>query len=256
MAEVAEPANAVRLAIVGDVHGNLERLTEVASALAGEQPEVALLTGDVALDPPFFGPARYERRAGHDESVREVTRLVGEALSCPVVFVPGNHDLPDPPSDAPATNADGRVVEIAGLSVAGFGGSGPARFGFPYEWGEGDAGSRMEALFETAPRPVDIFLCHTPPIESSLDRCHDGRHVGSQAVRDWLDRAGPRLFVCGHIHEALGLETIEGVACLNAGALGSPFGRSIGWLVEWRDGPRRIERLEVEEGRIERQTVL
>ena len=57
-----------------------------------------------------------------------------------------------------------------------------------------------------------IFLFHSPPHETPLDRAAlDGRtvegvpvdpHVGSIAIRRFLEERGPRISLHGHIHEA------------------------------------------------------
>jgi len=38
-----------------------------------------------------------------------------------------------------------------------------------------------------------------------LDRVRDGVHIGSTAVREFLDQHPPAHFVCGHVHEAAGV---------------------------------------------------
>jgi len=172
-----------------------------------------------------------------------VIAAVRRGLGCAVAFVPGNHDLPDPAGGLDAVNCDGRVVEIAGLRVAGFGGAGPGRFGFPYEWDEPEAERGLERLLRE-PGAVDVAVCHTPPAGTRLDRTARGEHVGSLAVRRWIAAARPALFACGHIHEACGVERVEGVPCLNAGALGEPYGQEIVWLVRWDGrGPAAIRSL-------------
>ena len=166
-------------------------------------------------------------------------------MNCPVAFVPGNHDLPDPACDIDGIDCDGRIAEIAGVRIAGLGGAGPARFGFPYEWGEDEADAALRTLLDGA-APPDIMISHTPPARTSLDRTSSGEHAGSEAVRQWIGSVRPKLFVCGHIHEAWGVERIEGVPCLNAGALGEPFGAEIGWLVRWsNEGPAGIRSFHV-----------
>ena len=110
------------------------------------------------------------------------------ALDVPLVFVPGNHD-PDlsgyrtsragltmragiparPPWPDGAINADGRVVDVAGLRVAGLGGclrycAGPTST---------PNGSRRGARWRCAPGPrwhrlrrgggVDLLITHAPP---------------------------------------------------------------------------------------------
>jgi Icc-related predicted phosphoesterase len=230
----------VRLAVLGDVHGELDRLATVLGWLAREPIDLALLVGDIGVDPTRVAPLRRLLRERHDASVRAVLERVESRLDCPVVFVPGNHDLPDPPGDVPAVNADRETVEVLGLRIAGLGGAGPARFGFPYEWSDEAADRALEELLPATAEPPDVLLCHTPPAGSRLDRTARGEHVGSRSVRAWLARRSPRLFVCGHIHEAAGIERVEGVPCLNAGALGEPYAAAVGWTVEWSDGPQEI----------------
>ena len=181
---------------------------------------------------------RRSLRGPHDESVRDVIAQVAEACACPVVFVPGNHDLPDPPGDVRGINADRRIVEVAGLRIAGFGGAGPTPFGFPYEWSEQEARTVLKPLLQGA-GCFDIFLSHTPAA-GTLDRMAHGASVGSTTVARWIERSRPKLFVCGHIHEAWGVEPLAGVPCVNAGALGEPHGREIAWVVDWVDGPQHV----------------
>lgn len=227
------------IVLIGDVHDERERLMRSLALLGDCRPDLVLLTGDIGRDPPWHRAQRRTQRALHDESVRQVIDYVADSCGCPVVFVPGNHDLDDPPQDVGAINADRRIVEIAGLRIAGFGGAGPTRFGFPYEWSEPNAEKTLAKLFADED-PVDIFLSHSPPVATTLDRTAHGAAVGSTAVKGWIGRARPKLFVCGHIHEAWGVEDLDGVTCVNAGALGEPYGCEIVWKVDWSDGPARV----------------
>lgn len=57
-----------------------------------------------------------------------------------------------------------------------------------------------------------VFLFHAPPYRTHLDRAGlDGRmvehvpvdvHIGSVAVRRFLERRGPAVALCGHVHES------------------------------------------------------
>jgi Icc-related predicted phosphoesterase len=234
------------IVLIGDVHDETQRLARTLDLLRGRRPDLVLLAGDVGEDPPWHRALRRTRRAGHDESIRRVIAHVRSACDCPVVFVPGNHDLHDPPEDVEGVNADGRVVSAGGLRIAGFGGAGPTAFGFPYEWTEDEAEAALDRSFADA-GAVDVFLAHSPPCETRLDRTARGALVGSLAVRRWIARMRPKLFVCGHIHEAWGAEWLDDVACVNAGALGEPYGRDLAWIVDWRDGPVRIRSLDRDE---------
>lgn len=236
-------SQASRIAIIGDVHAEFQRLRSSLALLEGSSFDLAVLTGDIGLDPPWNSPAREQRRAEHDDSVRHVLELVHETLRSPVVFVPGNHDLRDPPPARGAIDVDGQAIDVAGLRVIGLGGAGPAQFGFPYEWTEEHAESALTATFAGSAHPVDIFLSHTPPAGTPLDRTHHGQHVGSVAVRRRIGSARPGLFVCGHIHESWGVTRLDGVPSINAGALGAPAEQDIAWRVTWERGPTRIEML-------------
>lgn len=233
----------LQLAVLGDIHDEQERLGRVLRQLSRLRFDLALLAGDVGQDPPWSAAARRTERAAHDDSLRRVIAGVGAVLGCPVAFVPGNHDLQDPPADVGGINLDRRLVTIGNLRLAGLGGAGPGRFGFPYEWSEAEADAALSAMFPQGAVPLDIFLSHTPPAATPLDLTAHGEHVGSHAVAGWIERLQPKLFVCGHIHEAPGLATLHGIPCLNAGSLGEPYGQEIAWWVEWNDGPVRIERL-------------
>jgi len=225
--------------LIGDVHHEIARLERSFEAVCDRSIDLVLLAGDLGKDPSWDRALRRKRRSAHDESVRRVVARAGQLGNAPVVFVPGNHDLDDPPTDVAGVNADRRLVEVADLRIAGFGGAGPTRFGFPYEWSEEEAGTALERLLGEA-GPVDIFLSHAPPFDTSLDRTAGGVAVGSPSVGHWIARARPRLFVCGHIHEAWGVEWRGGIACVNAGAMGEPYARELAWVVEWGDGPERI----------------
>jgi uncharacterized protein len=68
-----------------------------------------------------------------------------------------------------------------------------------------DLPSIAEAMAELA-RQSDpgrtIYVCHTPPADTSLDQMPRNRHVGSQAVRQFIAKHTPPLTLHGHIHEA------------------------------------------------------
>jgi Icc-related predicted phosphoesterase len=47
-----------------------------------------------------------------------------------------------------------------------------------------------------------IYVCHTPPADTPLDQMPRGRHVGSRALRAFIEQHAPPLTLHGHIHEA------------------------------------------------------
>lgn len=48
-----------------------------------------------------------------------------------------------------------------------------------------------------------IYVIHCPPNKTSLDQLTDGSHVGSFAVRQFIEKYQPYLTLHGHIHESV-----------------------------------------------------
>ncbi|MFC4853270.1 metallophosphoesterase family protein [Actinophytocola glycyrrhizae] len=142
--------------------------------------------------------------------------FLASALDRPLVFVPGNHDADLSgysrrrglwfasgfparyPGPAGAVNADGRVVEVAGLRIAGLGGSIRYNEG-PNQWTERQQARRAARLVRAARRrPVDVLLTHSPPLGVG-DR-DDPPHRGFACLHTVVQRLSPAVFVHGHIH--------------------------------------------------------
>ena len=137
----------------------------------------------------------------------------------PGVLVPGNHD-PDlsefseraglrlwagrpgeRPGPAGYVDADGHVVDVAGVRVAGLGGCLRYRPG-PNQWSEGEQARRARRLVRIARRlrrrdgrGVDILLTHAPP-----RHCGDGEdapHHGFECLHAAVAALQPRFLVHG-----------------------------------------------------------
>lgn len=229
--------------MIGDVHAHWKHLDFVLTRIASAPVDLVLLVGDLGSHDLSFASRRTpERDARYLASVEEVLRRT-RALGAPVLYVPGNHDLP---TLALPGNVDGRLETVAGLRVHGIGGAGPGRFGFAYEWDEAQIAAR-------AVPECDVILAHTPPARTALDLLADGsRHVGSESIRAIAARHDGVL-VCGHIHESSGAVEIERCLCFNVGGLGAPFGRAQVGFVH-REGPGAWECVheDLESGRVRR----
>lgn len=225
-----------RFAIIGDVHANMETLERVLARVEEVGVDAILLVGD--LGSHHLGMARRrtpERDALYLASVEAVLERCGR-LGVPVRYVPGNHDLPD--LSLPG-NLDGVCETLAGWRVVGFGGAGPSRFGFCYEWTDEQARARLTDL-----PAFDLLLAHCPPARTPLDWVPRGLHVGSEALRELAERSRG-VMVCGHIHESPGAAQLGDCLVLNAGGLGEPFGKA---QVAFVEGPDRVIHEDLEAG--------
>ena len=73
----------------------------------------------------------------------------------------------------------------------------------------------------------DVLVSHFPP-RGTLDRAPSGDHIGSVAVREVMRAVAPRVLVCGHVHEAPGVERAGATLVVNC-SMGA--GRARGALI-------------------------
>jgi calcineurin-like phosphoesterase family protein len=144
-------------------------------------------------------------------------------LNVPLVFVPGNHDpdisgyrtsraglplragLPTtPPWPEGAISAEQRVVDAAGLRLAGLGGCRRYSDG-PNQYTEWQQARRARSLSRRARwrrfrdgRGVDLLLTHAPP--AGAGEGDDPPHQGFRALRRLTARLQPALLLHGHVH--------------------------------------------------------
>jgi Icc-related predicted phosphoesterase len=143
-------------------------------------------------------------------------------ITKPTVLVAGNSESPEELASAcqhwpAATVLHGSGVEINGVPFFGLGGAVPVTpFGsWSYDLTEDEATRLLAAC------PADaVLVTHSPP-KGAVDRSSSGASLGSEAVRDAIERFRPRLVVCGHIHESGGQTALlGGSTVINAGPRG------------------------------------
>ncbi len=196
----------MRFLVLADIHGHERFLRAVLKA----EPEwdAAVIVGDLTQ---HGGP-------GDAASVTGIVTAAGRR----VLAVPGNMDKPEVLGffERAGVSLHGAGALVAGIGFFGVGASNPTPFGTPFEITEEEIGRLALHGFEAVRgAAVKVFVSHTPPHRTGLDRTGLGVHAGSTAVREFLKAHPVDLCLCGHIHEAAGEETVEGVRCCNPGAV-------------------------------------
>ena len=193
----------MRLLVFSDLHRDRDAARSLVER--SRDADVLIGAGDFAV-----------MRDGIDEVIgilREVDK--------PTVLVPGNGE-----SDLELREAcegwdsahvlHGEGVTLDGIAFFGIGGGVPVTpFG---EWSFDLTEDEAEAMLVGCPNG-GVLVSHSPP-HGHVDKA-GGRHLGSHAVLETIERVTPRLVVCGHIHAHWGKRSTVGhTPVLNAGPEG------------------------------------
>lgn len=160
-------------------------------------------------------------RKGEVKEIAKVNEWLGTLPHPHKVVIAGNHDFlfeQDPvQARALLTNAhylEDEMIEIEGIKIWGS----PItpkflRYAFNRKRGE-----EILAYWQKIPEDIDILITHGPPY-GILDRTFLGKRVGCKDLREELKRIKPKVHLFGHIHEARGESSQNGITFLNASML-------------------------------------
>ena len=85
----------------------------------------------------------------------------------------------------------------------------------------------LELLAAASPAAETLLVAHSPPRDTRCDVIGSRAHVGSRALRDYIERHRPPLVLSGHIHESPRVsgawrDTIGPTPVVNPGQFGTP----------------------------------
>ncbi len=207
----------MHILVFGDIHMACRRAEEIPAV---KEADLIVLNGDIT-------------NYGGIEDARGI--LAGLLRINPNILAQfGNLDLGEVNDyfEDLGLNLHGRAHLINGeVCLVGVGGSNPTPFATPSEFPEKDLARLARRAFQQAderikqagkshgPKIPVIFISHSPPFNTQLDRLHSGKHVGSTAIRTAIEKYQPDLCITGHIHEAKGQDKIGNTPILNPGTL-------------------------------------
>jgi Icc-related predicted phosphoesterase len=195
----------VRIISFGDIHmdsGAAENIPALESA------DLIIITGDLTN----YG---FSVDAG-----KVLNRLL--TINSNILAVAGNLDQPEVAryieNNGMSLHGMGRIVN--GLSIMGLGGSNYTPFNTPYEFSEQELADLLALGFsQIGDQKNFILVSHTPPLLTKTDRLVNGNHVGSSAVRTFIEEKQPPICLTGHIHESRGQDYIGRTLVLNPGMM-------------------------------------
>jgi Icc-related predicted phosphoesterase len=98
------------------------------------------------------------------------------------------------------------------------------------EFPESDYAAYLKRLCHTCAKDASrlVLVAHQPPYDTSADLLPNGIHVGSHALRTFIDCCQPACCLAGHIHEAASRGRSGSTLIVNPG----PFAKGMFSLVE------------------------
>ncbi len=152
-----------------------------------------------------------------------------------LLAVAGNTDMPEVGrwlSELGVT-LEGRPVVDRGVGYIGCGGSNRTPMVTPNERDEDEIARCLDNAYRGLEQLGGwdrvVVVSHCPPADTSTDRTHSGQHVGSKALRAFLEDHPVDLCLCGHIHESMGIDEVAGSVVCNPGSLAWGGYASVTW---------------------------
>jgi Icc-related predicted phosphoesterase len=194
----------MKLLCLSDIHGEGAGLLDVLRDAS--EADLVVIAGDLT------------HLGGYSEAEAILAPLLTSGK--PIIAVGGNMDRAGARQclDDRGINIHARGIAIGQVGFMGLGGGTPSPFGTPWELTEEETGGILvSGLAGIATAPYKVLVSHPPPRGTKLDRSFTGKHVGSEAVREFLLEGSVDLCICGHIHESAGEDTLGRAQCVNIG---------------------------------------
>ncbi|MGQ9565932.1 MAG: metallophosphoesterase family protein [Candidatus Bathyarchaeales archaeon] len=191
----------MKLLVTTDFHGAWVAFEKTIEKAREAQVDAVIICGDIT----------------HFGSVQQAEQLLSLLLplNLHVLFVSGNTD---PPQLATAringtTNLHATCQKIGDYNFIGVGAPHPT-----FEVPEGKIGEWLKTgATACAQTKHFVIVAHVPPKNTKVDLAFLGGHVGSLSLRQFIVEKKPLAVLCGHIHEARGVDQIEDTLIVNPG---------------------------------------
>ena len=189
---------------ISDIHGATKPIDESAPLI--RKADWVVIAGDIT---------RTKTRA---EAADVIARV--EQYSTRILAVHGNWDRPEVKDyleeKGYSLHGKGRILD--GIGFFGVGGSSPTPLNTATEYTEEEIALALRAGYEQVHAAARIVLISHVPPRGIRDRSFLGLRGGSHSVKAFLEEQPVSLCLCGHIHEAAGIERFHRTLVANSGS--------------------------------------
>ena len=197
----------MKFLVISDLHGNKEILDKMQTQF--NEADAVLFAGDFTkFNEIETGlPALEKLCAMHDT----IYSVLGNCDPCDFIENLENKDI----------NVQGCLITQSGLAFAGSGGGSKFSGDTPNEREDNELAEDFNIVTDTFDGEWNnlIAIMHNPPKDTKCDMIPNGIHVGSPALRSFIEKVQPLAVVTGHIHESAGIDTIGKTTVINPGPL-------------------------------------
>lgn len=202
----------MKFLVLADIHSDYEKLGEILSEERGKF--------DAIIAPGDFTDM-YEIPEGFTQlEMAEIVITKIIAAKKPVFAVPGNHDpygIMETFKDY-GINIHCEVRKTGNFDIMGWGGA-MTPFDTRFEPTEEETDEYIKKTFKSIKSKNFILVVHNPPHDTALDMLQDKTHVGSKAIRRFIEDKKPVASVSAHIHESDGDDKIGDTVIFYPGAV-------------------------------------
>jgi len=203
----------LKLLIVADVHGDFEMLEKLIERVHGEKFDAVICPGD--FTDMFSIPKEFSQM---DIANLVIQKLL--ALGSPLLCVPGNHDPYEIIElfDEYGVNLHAKTKQLQDTRFVGWGGA-LTPFNTIFEPADSETKEALGLLGKKTKPGRFVLVTHDPPKNTNVDKTASGSHVGSAAIREFIEKNQPLLALSAHIHESPGTDKLGSTQIFYPGAV-------------------------------------
>jgi Icc-related predicted phosphoesterase len=213
-----------------DLHGEIVEYERLLEAGSGRNVRAVIIGGDIC---PFLGTSGDIAQSQREfiqfyllPRLKDFRNKSGKD----VFLIMGNDDMKVNSDMVEKGDREGaftlvnmKAVPLGKIYIAGYSHINEAPFLLKdWEKKEEDILADLRRLAKRSDPEKTIYVMHAPPFGTQLDIVYSGRHVGSMAIRKFIEEAKPCLSLHGHIHESphmsgSWMDRIGKTLCVNPG---------------------------------------